>query len=397
MKLSNVLNSISESQTLKISSKAKKLKNEGKDIIDLSVGEPDFNTPDYIKKAAINAIDNNFTTYTDVAGIEPLRKAIMENLRLLDNLEGDENNIIVTNGAKEAIYLALKSILDPGDEVLLLDPYFTSYPEMIKLLYANQKIIKSTDPKNPSIKQIEDNITNKTKCIIICSPSNPTGIIYSNDFIRGLAKLIYKKNIFIISDQIYEEINYSKNNNFSIGSIKSVKDLTITINGFSKTYSMTGWRIGYAHANKEIIKSMKKMKSHISSNTNTISQYAALEALEKKNENINLFKQRIKTFEKRRDLIIDLLKKNNMLKLIVPEGAFYMFIDIRKTFGKKIRSQSINNDIDFCNLILQEKEIALTPGSAFGNSNYIRISYAIKEEQLREALNRMLDFINEIK
>lgn len=395
MNISKIMKNIEESQTLKISAKAKEM---GDKVINLSVGEPDFNTPDYIKEAAKKAIDDNLTRYTDVSGIKDLRETVALKFREENNIDCDKDNIIVTNGAKEAIFLALKSIVDKDDEVIIINPYFTSYPQMIKLIdaVAVRVSVENYFDFKIDYELLKKYITDKTKCIIICSPSNPTGIVYSKEELEEISKIAYENNIYVISDEIYEDI-FFEGEKFSIGSIDKSKDLVITINGMSKSFAMTGWRVGFACANKDIIKAMKKAKSHISSNTNTISQYASLFALQNKKDHKDIFEKRRSEFEKRRDLIISKISKSDKIDVIRPKGAFYAFIKVDNLFGLSYKDNKIKTDLDVCNLLLDYKKIAVTPGRAFGDNRYIRISYAIDIESLEIAIDRLLEFSNEAK
>ena len=386
--LSEKITSLPVSATLAMAAKARELKAKGIDVIGLSLGEPDFNTPDFIKKAAIKAIDENYNSYSPVDGYLDLRKSICEKFKRDNNIDYNESQIVVSTGAKQSIANVCMSILNPGDEVLLPAPYWVSYSAIATLCEAKFKIIPSSIENDFKItpKQLELAISNKTKLIIFNSPNNPSGTVYSENEYKALGEVLKKHpEIYIISDEIYEHINYSVKH-FSIARIKELYDRTITVNGISKAYAMTGWRIGYIGAPELIAKACNKMQGQITSGANCIAQRATITAL---NTPISEIKYMIDEFYKRKTLIINLLSEIDGFKLNDPQGAFYVFPDISFFFGKKIKNKVINNSTDFAFFLLEEANVATVSGEAFGNKNCIRISYAASEKEIIEAVKRI--------
>tara|TARA_B100001564_G_scaffold28149_1_gene20826 strand:- start:103 stop:1287 length:1185 start_codon:yes stop_codon:yes gene_type:complete len=386
--LSEKITSLPVSATLAMAAKARELRAKGIDVIGLSLGEPDFNTPDFIKKAAIKAIDENYNSYSPVDGYLDLRKSICEKFKRDNNIDYNESQIVVSTGAKQSIANVCMSVLNPGDEVLLPAPYWVSYSAIATLCEAKFKIIPSSIENDFKItpKQLELAISNKTKLIIFNSPNNPSGTVYSENEYKALGEVLKKHpGIYIISDEIYEHINYGVKH-FSIARIKELYDRTITINGISKAYAMTGWRIGYIGAPELIAKACNKMQGQITSGANCIAQRATITAL---NTPISEIKYMIDEFYKRKNLIINLLSEIDGFKLNDPQGAFYVFPDISFFFGKKIKNKVINNSTDFAFFILEEANVATVSGEAFGNKNCIRISYAASEKEIIEAVKRI--------
>ena len=386
--LSEKITSLPVSATLAMAAKARELKAKGIDIIGLSLGEPDFNTPDFIKKAAVKAIDENYNSYSPVDGYLDLKKSICEKFKRDNNIDYNESQIVVSTGAKQSIANVCMSVLNPGDEVLLPAPYWVSYSAIATLCEAKFKIIPSSIENDFKItpKQLELAISNKTKLIIFNSPNNPSGTVYSENEYKALGEVLKKHpEIYIISDEIYEHINYGVKH-FSIARIKELYDRTITINGISKAYAMTGWRIGYIGAPELIAKACNKMQGQITSGANCIAQRATITAL---NTPISEIKYMIDEFYKRKNLIINLLSEIDGFKLNDPQGAFYVFPDISFFFGKKIKNKVINNSTDFAFFILEEANVATVSGEAFGNKNCIRISYAASEKEIIEAVKRI--------
>ena len=386
--LSEKITSLPVSATLAMAAKARELRGKGIDIIGLSLGEPDFNTPDFIKKAAIKAIDENYNSYSPVDGYLDLRKSICEKFKRDNNIDYNESQIVVSTGAKQSIANVCMSILNPGDEVLLPAPYWVSYSAIATLCEAKFKIIPSSIKNDFKItpKQLELAISNKTKLIIFNSPNNPSGTVYSENEYKALGEVLKKHpEIYIISDEIYEHINYGVKH-FSIARIKELYDRTITVNGISKAYAMTGWRIGYIGAPELIAKACNKMQGQITSGANCIAQRATITAL---NTPISEIKYMIDEFYKRKILIINLLSEIDGFKLNDPQGAFYVFPDISFFFGKKIKNKVINNSTDFAFFLLEEANVATVSGEAFGNKNCIRISYAASEKEIIEAVKRI--------
>ncbi|MBU5482806.1 pyridoxal phosphate-dependent aminotransferase [Clostridium sp. MSJ-11] len=397
MILSRKGENISSSITLEITAKAKAMKANGIDIIGFGAGEPDFNTPENIQNAAIEAMKNGLTKYTPASGIDELKEAIIEKFNKENNLEYNKSQIIISTGGKQALANLFLAILNPGDEVLVPTPYWVSYPELIKLADARPVFVEGE--KANSYKYTIDNlnkvITNKTKAIIINSPNNPTGNVYTKDELIELANFSKEHNLIIISDEMYEKLVYDGDKHISIASLnQDAFERTIVVNGMSKSYAMTGWRIGYAAGNEKIIKIMSNIQSHMTSNPNSIAQYASLEAL--KGDQTPLYNM-IEEFKKRRDYVITRIAQINELDLIPPKGAFYAFIDISKLIGKYIEGEKINGSLDFCDKLLTIGKVAAIPGIAFGLDNYIRISYATSMENIIVGLDRLEEFIDKLQ
>lgn len=386
--LSNRINTLPVSETLAMAAKARELKEQGKDIISLSLGEPDFNTPDFIKEAAIQAIHDNYNSYSPVDGYTDLKQAIANKFERDNNLNYNLNQIVVSTGAKQSIANVAMVLLNPGDEVLLPAPYWVSYSAIATLAEATFKEIPSTVASNYKItpQQLEQAITPKTKLIFFNSPNNPSGTVYSEEEYRALAKVLEKyPNIYILSDEIYEHINYGEPN-FSFAAIENMYNRTITVNGVAKAFAMTGWRIGYIGAPEWIAKACTKMQGQITSGANCIAQRATIAALEAP---VSKIKYMVDEFHKRRDMILGLLSDIEGFELNKPGGAFYVLPNISYFFGKEIKGHKINAASDFSFFLLEEANVATVTGEAFGAPECIRISYAASEEQLRKAVNRI--------
>lgn len=386
--LSKRINSLPVSQTLAMAAKARELKAQGKDIISLSLGEPDFNTPNFIKEAAIEAINQDYNSYTPVDGYLELKEAICTKFKRDNNLAYNSNQIVVSTGAKQSIANVAQVLLNPGDEVLLPAPYWVSYSAIATLCEAKFIEIPSSIDTDFKItpEQLEAAITPKTKMVFFNSPNNPSGTIYKEDEYRALAKVLEKyPSIYILSDEIYEHVNYDSPT-FSFASIDSMYERTITVNGLAKAFAMTGWRIGYIGAPAWIAKACTKMQGQITSGTNCIAQRAAITAVLAPVEKVQYM---VDEFRCRRDIVLELLGKINGFKLNIPDGAFYVFPDISYFFGKTIQGKEINNANDFSLFLLEEANVATVTGDAFGAPNCIRLSYAASEEQLREAIDRI--------
>ncbi|WBX76388.1 pyridoxal phosphate-dependent aminotransferase [Tenacibaculum ovolyticum] len=391
--LSNRINSLPVSQTLAMAAKARELKLAGKDIISLSLGEPDFNTPDFIKDSAIEAINQDYNSYTPVDGYVELKEAICVKFKRDNNLNYAPNQIVVSTGAKQSIANIAQVLLNPGDEVLLPAPYWVSYSAIATLCEAKFVEIPSSIENDFKITpaQLEAAITPKTKMIFFNSPNNPSGTIYSEAEYRALAKVLENHpNIYILSDEIYEHINYGTKP-FSFGAIESMYDRTITVNGLAKAFAMTGWRIGFIGAPQWIAKACTKMQGQITSGTNCIAQRAAITAVLAEPSKVQYMVDEFKT---RRDLVLDLLGKIDGFKLNVPEGAFYVFPDISAFFGKTFKGKEIKDANDFSMLLLEEANVATVTGAAFGAPDCIRMSYAASELQLREAIKRIKEVLS---
>ncbi|MEI7906842.1 MAG: pyridoxal phosphate-dependent aminotransferase [Bacteroidota bacterium] len=386
--LSKKASALEASQTLALTALALKMKSEGVDVVSLTAGEPNFPTPPHIKQAAIKAIDDDFTKYTANAGIPGLRAAIVEKFRNENNLHFDASQILVSNGAKHSIYNALQAICNPGDEVIFSAPYWVSYPEMVKLVDAKSVVLNTTEKTEFKITplQLRKAITKKTKALILCSPSNPTGSVYSQRELEELARVVEKTGIFVISDEIYEKVIYDHHNHFSIGSIPAIKDQVITVNGVSKAYAMTGWRIGYFGANHDVTAAAEKIQSQMTSNASSISQRAALAAISGSDHDA---KYMTAEFMKRRDFIYNAVCSIKGLTCIKPAGAFYLFPNVSKYFGKKYNGEPLRSSDAVSHFLLKEENLVVVPGSGFGADKFIRLSYACSMEELEKAAERM--------
>ena len=386
--LSNRINSLPTSATLAMAAKARELKEQGKDIISLSLGEPDFNTPEFIKDAAIQAVNDNYNSYSPVNGYLDLRESICKKFKRDNNLSYNPNQIVVSTGAKQSIANIAQVLLNPGDEVLLPAPYWVSYSAISTLAEASFVEIPSSIDTDFKItpEQLEAAITPKSKLIFFNSPNNPSGTIYTEEDYRALAKVLEKHpQIYVVSDEIYEHINYGAGN-FSFAAIESMYDRTITVNGVAKAFAMTGWRIGYIGAPEWIAKACNKLQGQVTSGANCIAQRATITALDAPVTKIGYM---VDEFHKRRDIVLDLLGKVKGFKLNIPEGAFYVFPDVSYFFGKTIKGNKIKDASDFSMFLLENANVATVTGEAFGAPDCIRMSYAASEEQLREAIDRI--------
>jgi aspartate aminotransferase len=379
---------LSVAQTLVMSKKARELREEGKDIISLSIGEPDFDTPNFVKEAAISAINNNITKYPPISGFKELKEAVSLKFKRDNNLNYDLNQIVVSTGAKQSIVNILLSILSKGDEVIILGPFWVSYFEMVKMADGTPVTINSSieDDFKVNAKQVEDAITNKTKAVLFSSPSNPSGAVFSKEELEEMAKVISKyPQVTIISDEIYEHINYN-NEHVSIASFPEVYNQTATINGVSKAFAMTGWRIGYIGAPQWLASACEKIQGQVTSGASTISQMAAIAALKANPNETNYMRDE---FLKRRNMMYELLRNIEGFKVNKPDGAFYFLPDISSFFGKTIKGYKINDAQDFSLFLLVEANVALVSAQGFGEPNCVRLSYASSEENLREAVRRI--------
>ena len=386
--LSARINSLPVSATLAMAAKARELKNEGIDVIGLSLGEPDFNTPEFIKDAAIQAVNDNYNSYSPVDGYADLKQAIITKFKRDNGLDYDASQIVVSTGAKQSIANVCMVLLNPGDEVLLPAPYWVSYSAIATLAEAKSTIIPTSIDNNFKItpEQLEAAITPKTKLIMFNSPNNPSGTIYTEEEYRALGKVLEKyPDIYIMSDEIYEHINYGTPH-FSIAAIPTLYDRTITVNGVAKAFAMTGWRIGYIGAPTWIAKACNKMQGQITSGANCIAQRATITALEAPVSNIQYM---VDEFQSRRKLIIELLSAIPGFRINEPEGAFYVFPDVSHYFGKTLKGKNINNASDFALYLLEEAHVATVTGDAFGNGDCIRISYAASVGNIIEAIARI--------
>ena len=401
MKLAKRTTLISPSPTLAITAKAKQMKSQGIDVIGFGAGEPDFDTPVYIKESAKKSIDEGFTKYTPTSGIEELKKAICEKFKRDNGLDYEPSQIIVSCGAKHSLFNAIMCLCEKGDEVILPSPYWVTYLEQIKLSGAKPVIIETNEKYNFKFlhKTLKHAITPKTKCLILNSPSNPTGMVYNKDELKAIADLAVKNDFYVISDEVYEKLIY-EGEHISIASLgPEIKDRTIAINGVSKTYSMTGWRIGYAAGTKELISAMGNLQDHSTSNPTSISQKAALAALlssphagervpiqDGRGEGLTLM---VAEFRKRRDYMVEKLNSIPGISCLKPHGAFYAFPNISKLIGKTIKGKKITGSMSLTEVLLNEARVAVIPGIAFGADKYVRLSYATSMENIKEGLKRI--------
>ena len=394
--LSTRINNLSESATIKMAKMGRELAAKGVDVISLSFGEPDFHTPEHIKEAAKKAMDDNFTYYTPVAGYPELRKAIVEKLKTENNLDYDFSEIVVSTGAKQAIANAVLCLVNPGQEVIIPTPYWVSYSEVVKLAEGVSVFIDSDVEHEFKItpEQLEAAITPNTKLFMFSSPCNPTGSVYSKNELEGLARVFERHpHVYILSDEIYEHINFIDKHE-SIAQFDYIKDRVVIINGFSKAFAMTGWRIGYTASNKEIATACDKMQGQITSGTCSITQRAGVAAYEGGLESVLEMRD---AFKKRRDLVYGLLKDVDGLKVNLPDGAFYFFPDITSFYGKSYNGKTINDSDELSIFLLEEGHVAVVGGSSFGDPKSMRISYAASEDKLIEAVRRIKDALVKLK
>lgn len=396
IKLSGRLAGLEESVTLAITAKARALKAEGRDIIGFGAGEPDFDTPENIKEAAIKAIRDGHTKYTAVGGINELKDAIIGKFKKDNNLNYVREDVLVSCGGKHSIFNLFQAILNPGDEVIIPAPYWVSYPVMVMLGGGTPKIVhtKESDGFRMSIDAFKANITTKTKAVVINSPSNPTGAAYDAKELAAIAEIALKNNILIISDEIYEKLTYDGFHSSSIASVSDeVKKTTVVLNGVSKTYSMTGWRIGYAAGPREIIKAMTNIQSQSTSNPTSVSQWAAVEAISGPQDAITMM---VTEFEKRRNAMIDALNAIKGVSCIKPQGAFYVFANVSGVFGKKFNGSAVKGSVDIANYLLNEAGIAVVPGEPFGDDAFIRLSYATSMKNVVEGVKRISEAVKKL-
>ncbi len=386
--LSKRVKRVQESQTLQITTRANKMKAEGKDVVSLSAGEPDFPTPEFICNAAIEAIQKGFTKYTSVTGIPELRKAIAEKLKRDNQLEFSPEEICVSVGGKQAIMNAILALIDEGDEVIIPAPYWVSFPEMVKIADGTPVIVPTTIEQNFKMtpEQLAQALTPRTKMLILNSPSNPTGVMYSESEIRALMEVIESKDIFVMSDEMYEQLTYGEVEHFSPARIESMREKVIVSNALSKSHSMTGWRVGYIAAPKWIIDAAAKLQSQMSSHTSSISQKAAAAALM---GNQSVVKAMRDEFKKRRNFLYRELSSINGIRLNLPEGAFYLFPSVESLLGKTFHGVTLNTSIDVAEYLLNKHWVATVPGDAFGAEGYLRLSYASSMAELEKAAERL--------
>lgn len=394
MKFSKKAEQISPSITLSIDAKAKKMKAQGIDVIGFGAGEPDFNTPKNIQVAAIKSINDGLTKYTAASGIIELKNAIANKLKKDNNLSYSSSQVIISTGAKQCLANIFQAILNPGDEVILPVPYWVSYPELIKLSDGVPVFVDTKEENyfKYTIDSLNEAVTERTKAIIVNSPNNPTGTVYTKEDLISIADFAKTHDLIIISDEIYEKLIYSEDRHISIASIsEDAYNRTIVVNGVSKSYAMTGWRIGYAAGDEKIIKLMSNIQSHTTSNPNTIAQYASLEALTGPQNNMLSM---INEFKIRRDYMVDRIEKMKYVTCKKPNGAFYVMLNIREVLTKKIDGEYISDSLKFSDILLEKEKVAVIPGIAFGNDNYVRLSYATSLENIEKGMDRINHFLD---
>lgn len=397
--ISQRVGGIKPSLTLEITAKAKKMKAEGVSVIGFGAGEPDFNTPDYINAAAKKAIDIGFTKYTPASGMLELKKAVCEKFLRDNGLKYEPSQIVVSSGAKSSLFHAISAIVNENDEVILPSPYWLTYPELIGLAQGKTVYVecKKENGYKMTAEQLENAITSKTKCVIINSPNNPTGAVYSEEELKSLAKVIEKHGLYVISDEIYEKLVYGGEKHYSIAAASEyMKEHTVVINGMSKSFAMTGWRIGYFAAPADVAKAAGSMQSHTSSNPCSISQYASVEALENAEERDMFIEKMQKTFDERRKYMVKTLQETDGVVCVEPKGAFYAFADVSACYGKTYKGKKVDGSLAFADLALCEG-VAVVPGAAFGDDACIRLSYATSMDDIKEGLKRLKSFIKELK
>ena len=393
LRLSDKARAVSPSPTLAIDSKFKAMKKQGIPVVGFGAGEPDFNTPDNIKMAGINAIENNITKYTPASGTPELKQAICDKVKRDTGLEYSPANVVVSNGGKHSLTNTFLSICNPGDEVIIPAPYWVSYPEMVKLADAVPVYIKTTEETNFkfTVEQLTDAITPRTRAIVLNTPSNPTGMIYTKEELEQIAEIAVKNEIYVVFDEIYEKLVY-EGEHINIATLgDEIRDLTIIVNGMAKTYAMTGWRIGYAVANEKIAKAMANIQSHATSNPNSIAQAAAVEALNGDQSFIDDMK---KTYIERRDYMVDRINKMEGMSCSNPNGAFYIFVNVKEQLKKEHYGKMINTAQELCNDILDRALVALVPSEGFGVKGYVRLSYATSMEVIKTGLDRIEEYLS---
>ena len=397
--LSNRILNMAESETLAMTAKARELKAQGKDVISLSIGEPDFNTPDVVKEAAKKAIDDNFTHYPPVPGYPDLREAISKKFKRDNNLDYKPEQIVVSTGGKQSIYQVVQCLVNPGDEVIIPTPYWVSYKEIVRVAEGKCVYVK-TDIENDfkvTPEQLEAAITPKTKLIMFSSPSNPTGMLYTKEELRGIADVVARhENIFVMSDEIYEHINFVGKHE-SIAQFPDVKERVVTVNGVAKGFAMTGWRIGFIGAPLAIAKACNKLQGQVTSATCSIAQMATIRAMEMDPATSEDIINMRNIFRQRRDMVYELLREIPGLKVRMPQGAFYFFPDVSSYYGKSFNGTKIENSTDMAFYLLNEANVATVMGSAFGDDDCIRLSYATSEDLLREAVRRIKEALANLK
>ncbi len=396
-KLSSRINALAPSLTVSITTRAAERKAAGEDIISLSAGEPDFDTPDHIKQAAIEAIQQGYTKYTAPAGIFELRQAVCARLLKDHGINYSPEQVVITAGAKQAVYFAIRCLCEPGDEFIIPSPYWVTYPELVKLAGGHPVFLPCAAEQNfmPHPAALREAITPRTKALIINHPCNPTGTLYSKEILNQLSEIVIQHDLYVISDEIYEKIIYGGNQFISLAGINAeMQQRTILINGLSKAYAMTGWRVGFLAANPAISKTIANLQAQCTHHPSSISQKAAVTAL---NEDQSFIKQMVKEFSERRKWVLDFLADIPELPCSVPQGAFYVFPDFSRYYGKKFGSRKIKDSLEMADYLLQEEGVALVPGAAFGNDRCLRISYATSQANLEKGLTRIRSGLKKLK
>lgn len=395
--LSKKAMAVKPSSTLAITAKAKEMKANGIDVVGFGAGEPDFNTPENICNAAINALNEGYTKYTPAAGSLELRKAICDKFKKFNNLNYEADQIVVSNGGKHSLTNIFTAILNPGDEVIIPTPYWLSYPEIVKLADGVPVFVRADKSQNYKItaKQLEEACTDKTKALILNSPNNPSGMVYTKEELEAIAEVAVKKDFYVVSDEMYEHLVYGDEKHISIGSLNhEIYKRTITCSGVSKGYSMTGWRIGYTGSSKEIAKLMSSVQSHQTSNPNSIAQKASYEALVGPQDSVYAMKSE---FEKRRNYMTERIAAMKHISAVSPQGAFYMFVDISLALSKTYKGQKIENVNNFSKILLEDYKVAVIACDDFGFDDHIRLSYAISLEQIKKGLDRIEEFLENLQ
>jgi len=397
MLLSRRARSISPSPTLAITAQAKKMKEEGIEVISFGAGEPDFDTPQNIKEAALKAMREGFTKYTPTSGIEKLKEAIVYKFKRDNNLDYDKSQIIVSSGAKHSLYNLIQTLCNPDDEVIIPTPFWVSYPEMVKLAEAKPVFVRTSEKGDFKLSKdkLKGAISKRVKLIILNSPSNPAGAVYSRKELAEIAKVVLENNLYLVSDEIYEKIIYGNNEHCSIASLgEEIKERTIVVNGVSKTYSMTGWRIGYLAGSIDLVKVLSRLQDHSTSCPNSIAQMAAVEALIGPQEEVKLM---VREFNRRRRYIVDKLNNIPGISCFNPAGTFYVFPNISKFLGLKFKGKTISSSSSLASYLLSEVKVAVVPGIAFGEDNYLRLSYATSLENIKVGIKRMREALRKLK
>ena len=395
MKISQRAKDVSPSLTLELTAKAKKMKEEGRDVVSFGAGEPDFNTPEYVREGAKEALDKGMTKYTPASGTVALKTAICKKMQKDNNLTYSAQDVVVSNGAKHALHNAIQAVVEEGDEVIIPAPFWLTYPELVKLAGGKPVYVYTSESNGFKLtaEQLEKAITDKTKAIILNNPNNPTGAVYTKDEIYALAKVIEKTDICVISDEIYEVLNYTGEPVVSIATYsEKLKEQTIIINGVSKSYAMTGWRIGYTVAPTAVSKAIANMQSHMTSNPNSIAQHATLVAYESQ-EGDAFLKEMLDSFARRRTLIMKKLDEIPTLTYVRPDGAFYVLLCVKSLFGKSVEGVKVNSAMDFASVLLEKADVTVIPCESFGAGDYVRLSYAISDADIIKGVERIGEFV----